>query len=355
MTTRSIMLTALAALLLLATTRPVAAEEFTLTVDVPSELGGATYLANQTVLRAQGNYGLGFDGPAEGFPPEANINALVLLEDGSLLFSADAPFDVDGSTFTPRDIVRYAPGGTFSLHTAGGALGLSEAADIDALTRLANGDLVLSFEEPETIGGTPVLSGDLVLLSGGSLSLHQSGVGLGLPEYTNIVGLDWTEAGGWYFMFGEPTTVTATTYLPGQIAHHDGVDVALFFSEVAFPAANASVGLSLPGSPGDVPGLTLDRNGPLVEMTWNASCSTEATDYAVFEGALGNWSSHSEIQCSTGSTTSASVLPADGDRYYLVVPRNGMFEGSYGRNSNSTERPIGVSTCTTPQRLYACS
>ena len=34
-----------------------------------------------------------------------------------------------------------------------------------------------------------------------------------------------------------------------------------------------------------------------------------------------------------------------GDSYYLVVPRNSAFEGSYGTDGDDLERPQGVSVC----------
>jgi hypothetical protein len=47
------------------------------------------------------------------------------------------------------------------------------------------------------------------------------------------------------------------------------------------------------------------------------------------------------------------VDPAAGNRYYLVVPTNGVVEGSYGLTSEGDERLQGSSACM-PQSIASC-
>jgi len=51
------------------------------------------------------------------------------------------------------------------------------------------------------------------------------------------------------------------------------------------------------------------------------------------------------IACTTADLTEAVLTPAAGPSYFLVVPRNETREGSYGRASDGSERPVPVSTC----------
>jgi hypothetical protein len=90
--------------------------------------------------------------------------------------------------------------------------------------------------------------------------------------------------------------------------------------------------------------LTLQGNGDIV-MSWDDSCLATDTDYAIYEGTLGNFTSHGPKLCSTGGLTSAFITPGGGDHYYLSVPNNGSFEGSYGSASDSTPRVQGGSAC----------
>ena len=45
------------------------------------------------------------------------------------------------------------------------------------------------------------------------------------------------------------------------------------------------------------------------------------------------------------------VAPDAFDRYYLVVPSDGLNEGSYGRNSGTIERPPGGAACESLQMI----
>jgi hypothetical protein len=107
---------------------------------------------------------------------------------------------------------------------------------------------------------------------------------------------------------------------------------------------------------GDIPGtpLTLgkDETGD-VTLAWGKSCVSSDLDYAIYEGALGDFGNHTSTLCSTGGATSQTLTPLAGDRYYLVVPMNGSEEGSYGTSGAGVERPTAVAACL-PQALATC-
>lgn len=101
----------------------------------------------------------------------------------------------------------------------------------------------------------------------------------------------------------------------------------------------------VPGEFVDEVPLLLAKSGTNVSLAWDASCVSTDTDYEVYEGTIGDWSSHTQRLCSTAGATTALIAPSAGSSYYLVVPTDSVHEGSYGWNARFVERPIGVSSC----------
>jgi hypothetical protein len=102
--------------------------------------------------------------------------------------------------------------------------------------------------------------------------------------------------------------------------------------------------------------LVLDKaSGTDITLSWSASCLASDTDYAVYEGTLGDFTSHAPTGspiCSTSSRTSVILTPSAGARYYLVVPQGASYEGSYG-DSSTGGRPPSLAACQ-PQRVVDC-
>jgi hypothetical protein len=99
----------------------------------------------------------------------------------------------------------------------------------------------------------------------------------------------------------------------------------------------------IPGSP-----FRIGKNGSTpgaLDFSWSPSCTPSANDYAIEAGTLGNWYDHRAVSCSTSGVTFATVQPATGNQYYLVVPLNDFLEGSYGTYLNAVERPPSQSLC----------
>ena len=91
-----------------------------------------------------------------------------------------------------------------------------------------------------------------------------------------------------------------------------------------------------------------------IVLSWGGSCHAGDSDFAIYEGALGQFTTHAPVSCMTGGTTmSAPFTPATGDRYYLVVPSNGTSEGSYGTDSAGAARPASAGACLA-QQISAC-
>jgi len=109
---------------------------------------------------------------------------------------------------------------------------------------------------------------------------------------------------------------------------------------------------------GEVPGMPLMVGESSIpgdlELLWGPSCQSSDTDYAVYEGLLGNFTSHAPRLCGTAGATSATLTPASGNRYYLVVPLSpDGAEGSYGTGSNGMQRPPSATGCQ-PQVFTGC-
>jgi hypothetical protein len=120
-----------------------------------------------------------------------------------------------------------------------------------------------------------------------------------------------------------------------------------------------SPGARNPGAgPGAVPPTVAVASGPGSSLTlsWEPSCSGAAQDYAIYEGRIGDWSSHTAIDCSDDlNDRTESITPAPGNTYYLIVPRAATEEGSYGTDSSGAERPRGSSTCAPIQVVGTCA
>jgi hypothetical protein len=109
-------------------------------------------------------------------------------------------------------------------------------------------------------------------------------------------------------------------------------------------------GGSAPGVP-----LTAQRiSSSTIRLSWGASCGPAPIDYEVYEGQLGNFTSHMAYTCTTEGATSLDVVFSPGNRYYLVVPVRDGFEGSYGTNSAGVERAPSALACY-PQTISSCA
>jgi len=108
------------------------------------------------------------------------------------------------------------------------------------------------------------------------------------------------------------------------------------------------------GGPGAGPPLTVTGTGTGdLRLTWGASCLATDTDYEVYAGTIGTFSSYSPLACSTSGATSLTFTPAADSRFYLVLPRNTAREGSYGVDSQGSERAPGSAACL-PQAIGTC-
>jgi len=90
-----------------------------------------------------------------------------------------------------------------------------------------------------------------------------------------------------------------------------------------------------------------------VTLAWAGSCLASDTDFEIYHGTLGDFTSHVPLLCSTGGVTSVTLTPSTDSVYYLVVPSNASVEGSYGLDSDWNERPVSSAACK-PRSIGEC-
>jgi subtilisin-like proprotein convertase family protein len=131
-----------------------------------------------------------------------------------------------------------------------------------------------------------------------------------------------------------------------DLAAQDTGSIRKFSLRIQSLACNAP----LP-TPGTVPEaapatpLTVSRSGADLTLDWGASCNASGVDYAIYQGTIGTYFSHTLKFCTTQGLLT-KTFPADsGSLYFLVVPLTADREGSYGKTSALVERPQGTSSC----------
>jgi len=343
--------------LVVALSAPALAVSYHVSPDVPATLGGATFLPSEVARNDNGAYA-----SALALPAGAAIDAVYRMGNGDWLFSLAAPTTLpDGVTYEPRDVVRYG-GGAYALFLDGATAGIPPGANIDALFLAAGdpADVVVSFDAPVTLQGTTYEPADLVRLLDNqwSIFLDASLTNPPIPLPTNVTGAGEAPSGFLVLTFDVPTTLGATTYLPGELVQYAGATFSLYYADPAWPPSARADALSFLAAPGQVPvTMTVDKSTTpgRLWIRWQPGCSWGATDYGIYEGRIGAWYSHEAIDCSDdGGDLEEEIAHGPDDHYYLVVPFNGDDEGSYGQDVGGAERPVGAPACVATQSIVPC-
>jgi len=341
---------------------PAAAVQYDLLVDVPTTLGGVTYTQNQIVRYHDGAYVL-----EASFPEEVPLAALLRTPEGKWLLSPAAVVPLDDGALEPRDLILFDPldEDASVLVLDGSAAGVPAYAAIDAvLWDRVTDQGALSFDVPVNLGGVEYGPADLVALGAGGFSLFWSAAAAGVPPYANIVGADQDGAGRLVLSFDVPVTLGGLTFHPGQLVQWtSGGGFTLYASDPAWPASAvlgdfgflpAAGGLP-DGGAGSTALTVVPAAGGQITLSWGPSCAATDSDYAVYEGTLGApFTSHVPVTCSTGGATSWTFTPGAGNRYYYVVPRNAVAEGSYGHVSVGAPRPPSAAACLPQEVAPSC-
>jgi len=330
--------------------------EFYFTADANG--GGQTFndppLAPAETYRAVTAFGVGlkFEDDIEG-----DVSGWLTLGDASLVSGAWEQAEPVGTSAAPDADAEPSPLKVMAFVTENGQIGGADgAADVDGgpaelispAIDLAGSDAIISYSRWfVSSGGTPdVLE---VSVSADGSTWHPA-------ETVTQSQAAWQRSS---FLVGDIVTPSATVQVRFRVADNpndslteSGVDlfrVEEFLCNAPSPAGRVPDGSTLPGT-----ALRIDSGaGDQISLSWGESCELGDSDYAVYEGMLGDFASHTVAMCSTGGATSTGLSPAPGNTYYLVVPSNGTVEGSYGTASDGAPRTAAFSACF-PQSVAAC-
>ncbi|HRX86478.1 MAG TPA: hypothetical protein P5572_15760 [Phycisphaerae bacterium] len=177
--------------------------------------------------------------------PDGDVDAFHRLPDGSLLLSTRLSGRTLGTlTFNDGDLVRYVPGTNSASIYFLDESDFAVSADIDAVSIDANGDIVLSTLEDNTLGGLAYTGGDIIVydpdtqtasLLVAEATLFDDGDG-------DVTGVHVLEDGTLLITFAAASeTISGTAFVSGDIVHYDPVaDTAtLQFSAANFTDANS--------------------------------------------------------------------------------------------------------------------
>ena len=115
-------------------------------VDMPVTINGESYTESDLILYDCNSFSKHMDGSTLGIPRGANMGALSMLEDESIVFSLDIPSVLEGDTYRANDLIRY-DGSSFDLYLDGSGNGIPEGVHIDGVHMNSDGDLLLSLEQ----------------------------------------------------------------------------------------------------------------------------------------------------------------------------------------------------------------
>jgi hypothetical protein len=134
-----------------------------LVFDTTVSLNGGTLTATpQDVVSYNGTtYSKIFTGASSGMPVGVMIDALSSTNGSDFLFSFDTSATVGSVAAAPEDVVRYS-GGTWSSYFVGTPAGVPAGVNLDALYRLPNGHLLMSFDIAGTVGSVTFGAGDVL-------------------------------------------------------------------------------------------------------------------------------------------------------------------------------------------------
>jgi hypothetical protein len=124
---------------------------------------------------------------------------------------------------------------------------------------------------------------------------------------------------------------------------------------VASKASSGRAGEVAQGAAALVGGmLSVSKSSGGLLLAWGPSCVSTDTDFAAYEGPIGDFRAHVPAMCSTGGATSATISPSAGNTYYLVAPTDHYYEGRYGMSSSGVETPPGPTRCYPAALVTGC-
>jgi len=185
------------------------------------------------------------------------------------------------------------------------------------------------------------------------------------------VTLEWSADNGatWSTLAaGEPDDGTYLWMVPDSQGPGRRVRVRRYNRVVPTPApyptacsgdgSDGSFTIGAPPAAGVVPdSVKVGRSGGSLTLTWDGSCTGQASNYAVYEGTLSalraGMSDLEPITCAAGVDLTETFAPGGGSRYYLISATVGGSEGALGSASSGLARLQSADACA-PREAASC-
>ncbi len=270
-------------------------------------------------------------------------NSLVGGDGGTSLAHFGMYLDGAGSLVVRRNFVTgWNISGVYFVDTPGNSghvvsdntMLAQGAADQGVMVHASNApvDVTLNYIGTASTSGTPATL-DIGVKAGGTSNVIQNQI-----DRSGIAGVFVS------------TAAANSTISDNTIVASISSNCVYYESGLPPPPSNTCQSAPLPTS-GEARSLVVMRSRASLVLKWEPSCLANDSDYEIYEGAIGNFSSTTPRRCTTGHTTTSVIPAAPGNRFYLVVPRNSSHEGSYGENSQHQERLPSTSACLPPAPL----
>jgi hypothetical protein len=185
------------------------------------------------------------------------------------------------------------------------------------------------------------------------------------------VTLEWSADNGstWSTLAsGEPDDGTYLWMVPDSVGPGRRVRVRRYNRVSPTPApyptacsqdgSNASFTIGPPPVAGVVPdSVKVSRSGGSLTLTWDGSCTGQASGYVVYEGTLAalraGMTDLEPVTCAAGTDLTETFAPGAGDRYYLVAATVSGTEGALGSASTGLARLPSADACA-PREASSC-
>ncbi len=202
-----------------------------LSTDIPVDTEYHSYISGDIVYYEPSFFHFYLSGQALGVSEGADIDALDFYGN-DFLFSVDIPLNLDGKTYTERDIIKY-DGSNFSKLVNGADVGIPQGARIDAMAMLPDEKIIFSLDIPVKIGDLIVKPGDLILYDGFSIDLYFDGTASGLPESANLDGVWLNPEGSLMFTLDIPAVIDGLPVTDKDLIEWNGSSFSLSFSHIS--------------------------------------------------------------------------------------------------------------------------
>ena len=208
-----------------------------------------------------------------------------------------------------------------SAYLSGGGLGkislgfLPDAADVDAVHGLADGDVLFSIETSIVLGGVLYRPSDVIRFNGDSWSKEFDGVGAGIPAGVNVDAIAMS-GGVLLLSLDIDAELGSAVYSDADVIAFDGAEFSLFLD-----ATDSGIARSA-----DVDALHVDSNNRVL-VSFDGGGELGGIDYR--DEDMLAWASPGWSMEFDGSADDSAWQPVDLDAWSLVFVDDNLFADGF--------------------------